>query len=544
MFENDYFAYTGDTGDLQVLHNELRLTELAELFPNINSILIPKKAETNLRKYVPKELLREINPDINIAVENCLLMLSNLSSTLYVEDAHLEENRWKRLSSMVLDRQIIGKNTYIKVIEALKTGTSKGTMLEVIEDEIPSVQCRRYRIPETYFKVGLTEYLIKDEVIIRNRNKLYFEQLGEAIAHPICSNLVKIYPKLDLPTTQKLPTIGRKLIKDEDYTTKKGKVLTMRNKHKNDYWKDFHNRSFVEDNIEIFDYLTNRGFMIPTAGDERSGGRVVDSFTLMPSWIRGEIIIDGKKLAECDYTALHPNIAMKLYGGTQSFLTHQDVAERVKIDVTKVKVSHLSFFNMEWEDMMKSSLFAYYSKHEPDMLNRIYNDKKKYGHKITSQKMFAVEVAIMTDVIKHLNSVGIYVLYVYDALLCEQKDKAVVIETMNRIVLEHGVKTTVKSDLSNEIPTDEISIENEIEAVETEKYKLDEVVNLYEVLPKLAFTPKEVFKIITDIDHSKIEMNTLVNYIGKQNKEQKYYDYAGVPITTDNISKLKGMITR
>ena len=110
MIKNDFITYTGDTGDLQVLHNELQLNELAELFPNVNSILIPKKAETNLRRHVSKGLLREINPDIDIAVENCLLMLSNLASTLYVEDAHLEENRWKRLSSKLLDRQLIGKN--------------------------------------------------------------------------------------------------------------------------------------------------------------------------------------------------------------------------------------------------------------------------------------------------------------------------------------------------------------------------------------------------------------------------------------------------
>ena len=129
MFENDYFAYTGDTGDLQVLHNELRLTELAELFPNVNSILIPKKAETNLRRHVPKDLLREINPDINIAVEKCLLLLSNLASTYYVEDAHLSENRWKRLHSKLLDRQISGNNTYRNVIEVLKKGTSTVAML-------------------------------------------------------------------------------------------------------------------------------------------------------------------------------------------------------------------------------------------------------------------------------------------------------------------------------------------------------------------------------------------------------------------------------
>ena len=294
MFENeDYITYSGDTGDLQVFHNDERIKELAELFPNVNSILVPKKAETNLRRHVPKDLLREINPDINIAVEKCLLLLSNLASTYYVEDAHLSENRWKRLHSKLLDRQISGNNTYRNVIEVLKKGTSSGAMLEVIEDDIPNVQSRRYRIPENYFKVGLTEYLIKDVGIIDIRNKIFFEQLNDALQNPICNNLVKIYPKLEIPTSEKLLIIGKQLVK-ENRTTKKGKILTMRNKHKNDYWNDVENRSFIEDNIKMFEYLTNRGFMIPSAGDEKSGGRIVDSFTLMPTWIREQITINSK----------------------------------------------------------------------------------------------------------------------------------------------------------------------------------------------------------------------------------------------------------
>jgi hypothetical protein len=81
-------------------------------------------------------------------------------------------------------------------------------------------------------------------------------------------------------------------------------------------------------------------------------------------------------------------------------------------------------------------------------------------------------------------------------------------------------------------------------SVEIVKYKLDEVVNLYHVLPKLAFTANEAFKIIMDINHSNIEMIELVNYISKQNKQQKYNDYVGVPITSENISKLKSIIIR
>ena len=115
---------------------------------------------------------------------------------------------------------------------------------------------------------------------------------------------------------------------------------------------------------------------------------------------------------------------------------------------------------------MESPLFGYYSKHEPDMLQQIYNDKKEHGYKITSKKMFKLEVEIMTEVIKYLNSVGVYVLYVYDALLCEEKDKTLVIETMNRIILEHGVKTNVKMETSAEFEV-ECAIENHDNGVET-----------------------------------------------------------------------------
>ena len=443
MFNEDSIALTGDTEDFKVLHQDYKFAEVAQLFPDVNFIYIPKKAEHNLRKYVYKELLKTINTDIDIAVEKCLLLLSNLASTIYVEEQHLEENRWKRLSSKLLNKQIGGNNTYKKIIEVLKKGTSKGTMLEVIEDDIRGVQCRRYRLPDSYFKTGLTEYFIKDVGIIQNRNRMYYEQLNEALENPICNNLIRIYPKVELPSSEDLLTIGKQLVK-QGYTTKKGKILTIRNKHKNDYWADSENRSFVEDNIKAFEYLTNRGFMIPSAGGERCGGRIVDSFTLMPAWIREQITIDGKKLVESDYRALHPNIAMKLYGGSQSFLTHESVAEKADIDLQKVKISHLSFFNMEWDDMRKSPLFDYYSKHEADMLSRIYYDKKDNGYKITSKKMFTVEVEIMTDVIKYLNSIGIYVLYVYDALLCENNDKVEVVEAMNRIVLEYNVKTYTK----------------------------------------------------------------------------------------------------
>jgi hypothetical protein len=75
--------------------------------------------------------------------------------------------------------------------------------------------------------------------------------------------------------------MGKQLVKMVT-EPRKEKILTMRNSHKNHYWKDADN-SFVED-IELFQFLTGRGFVIPTAGNEKVVV-VVDSFTLMPAWI-------------------------------------------------------------------------------------------------------------------------------------------------------------------------------------------------------------------------------------------------------------------
>ncbi|MDI5887638.1 hypothetical protein [Flavobacterium yafengii] len=460
--KNEDFAFSGDTGDFELLQNDYKLSESALRFPNVNSILIPKKAQHNLRKHVSKPMLRTIDPNIDIAVEKCLVFLYNLASTYYTD------SKWKPLNAVLLHKQSQNAdNTFIytKIIDVLTTGTNTGAFIEVDGSYQVGSQSKKFRLTETYLKAGLIEYIIQDAGIIANRNKLYYQQLHEAFQNPICSNLIAMYPKIDLPTSSELLNIGRKLVK-EGRTTKKGKILTIRNKHLNSYWIDADNRSFVEDNIKLFEFLTGRGFMIPSAGDFHSGGRVVDSFTLMPSWIREQITSEGKKLTECDYSALHPNIAIKLYDGSLTYLTHGLVAEKTGIDLKDVKIEHLSFFNMKWDDMRKSLLFDYYAEHEPDMLARIYQDKNEHGHKITSQKMFAVEVAIMSAVIRDLNAKGVYVLYVYDALLCEEKDSELVAQTMNRIILEHGIKTTAKVSTTKEnTPTSETNIDRKLERI-------------------------------------------------------------------------------
>lgn len=438
---------TGDTEQNDFILDEEVNAQFPLFFPNVTQILVPKKSQYNLEKYVPKELLREIDPDINLAIEKCLLFLSNLASTFYTE------NKWKNLYSKILHEQTKNKdNTYIysKIIAALKVGTKNtGAIIEIKTNKdgkesynIGSAS-KQYRLTQTYLKAGLTTYTLKDEKLIQQRNRLFYKQLKEANKNIICKNLIDFYSEIELPTVAEIKKEGKRLVK-LGFKTKKGKKLTHLNKHTKEYFKDAYTRSFVEDNIDLFEFLTKRGFMIPTPGDEKSGGRVVDSFTLMPSWIRNLCKVNGQFLAEADYSALHPNIAVSIYGGNSEFITHQKVAEEANIELLEAKVEHLSFFNKNWRQMSESPLFDFYTKKEPKMMEAIFRDKEEYDHKITSMRMFKVEVEVMAEVIDELNKKGIQVLYVYDALMCEPSVKNIVVECMNTVIINHGVKTIAK----------------------------------------------------------------------------------------------------
>ena len=93
----------------------------------------------------------------------------------------------------------------------------------------------------------------------------------------------------------------------------------------------------------------------------------------------------------------------------------------------------------------KSMFFEYYRKNEPQMMENLMHDKIVNGYKVTSQKLFSKEVEIMTAAIQKLNSEGIYILYVYDALYCLESDKKRVVKLMNEEVIKQNVFTQVKT---------------------------------------------------------------------------------------------------
>jgi len=410
-----------------------------------NLIHIPAKVEYSLSR-VSKKLLKNVHEDIEVAIELCLLFLSLLTSTYFTWINGENEEGWKSLKSDYLRELFkVEANTYKAIREVLEIGLKSGSIIECDHESARGIKCYGHRLGENYLGKGVKKYELKTELAKelwkKNQERIY----NQSVENIICSNLIEFYPSLKLPTYDEAYNRSKELVKN-GYTTKKGKQLKSFGKHSKTYFSDHTKYSFIEDGLKIYHYLTDEGLNIPSVGSEHSGYRIVDSLTLMPSYIRKMITINGLPLVECDFVCLHPNIAISIYGGEAEYLTHQKIAEELSIELKKVKVEHLSFFNKHPKVMEKSPLYQYYMKNEPEMMKGIINEKyqNKRKYKITSQIMFEKEVRIMTDVIQVLSKEGIRVGYVYDALLCHPNNASRVKEVMDDIVLKHGVKTTAK----------------------------------------------------------------------------------------------------
>ena len=444
---------TIDTEEIDVQISTIYHDTLPLFFKQDYLLKVPR-VERFIRRKIPKKILLSIHSDYETSVELCLLYVSQLTSTYFDVKSDYTSHGWKFLKAEYLQQLVGGDATmYKRIREALEyQHPMHGQLLECDHIHIAGFKSFGHRIQRQLLLKGVVAYKLKSDYV---RKQWYSNQLfsySRAIKNPIAKNLILMYQHLELPTICEIQKEAKRLVK-AGYVNKKEKLLTFLNKHNKTYFKNHKQRSFVEDAIEIYTYLTQQsGYIIPNPSDESAGGRVYDSFNLMPTWIRNLVKYKGVPLVELDFTCLHPNIACTLYGGNSEYLKHIDLVEELGLNVDAVKKEHLSFFNKKVVQMKKSPLFEYYLKKEPQMINnliqeKIFNTEYKHKcekHKITSKRMFNMEVQIMTSVIEKLNDRGIHVIYVFDALYSHPNDVSVVEDLMNKTVLEYSVKTHVK----------------------------------------------------------------------------------------------------
>lgn len=421
-------------------------------------VQVPNKLEPALQ-HIDPELLREIHSDRDVAIEYIILFASYISTAQAFEGGG-EDQKGTSLSSKLLTR-LLYPAFYSNVVGACLKGTPlKGPIVQRTGYSVGK-HSYLYSFTPTYEKGHLVQYPFRTEIV----KEVYRRNLGKRIdrykTNPIIKNLLDVYPLLEIPDLKTLRQDGIAKSKDPNFRTKSGKKLVHLNRNSKSRLKhraDFRSMAFLEDHVRLFKSLTEPHLLPPSVQSQNAGGRVIDFVTLMPSWMREHLRINGEPLAECDFKALHPNIIMSLYGGRTRYLEHEtmaremervlDLPEAQKVkNMAQFKKQHLAFFNMEPLEMLLwyPNLWHYYQAQEPEMMRALVAEKQQSGYKTTSRRMFTKEVEIMSEAIRRLNDLGIYVLYVYDALLCQQSHQDTVVSIMNEVALAHGVCTRVKA---------------------------------------------------------------------------------------------------
>ena len=265
--------------------------------------------------------------------------------------------------------------------------------------------------------------------------------LQKVLQCSIAKNELLFRDMLNFPTQEEAKQHLIKISK-EGKKNKKGKDIVYLNRRNP---KDFKDCVFVEDYLEILEYLRN--MTLPIIISENGGERVITSFNFLPSILR-ELVTFGykkEKLVELDYQTMHPNLVAHKYGGkNQEPITHDKVAEYLGVDRSVAKLGHLSFFNLEWSMMLKSPLFKYYSDNEAQMMENLYYEKTKNGYKETSKSCFEMETTLQRRNITDIRNKGIICFYVFDALYTIESDAKAVKDIMNKNAKKAGYLTQVK----------------------------------------------------------------------------------------------------
>lgn len=415
--------------------------KINKLFSSGDTISIPSKVESKL-KYFTKKELKTIADNTIDAKDYILIILSNFSTTWSLSQSSNNERKkegYKRLSSEILRFQVSStpNNRYKKIINLLL----KHQIIEKGSDYLVGKQCREYRLTKKYFGKGIVKYQLKSSDALRINSQRLSKELLKATSTTLGRNSLKMYSLVELPTIKEVEKILKDAMKNGYRSKKSNRKLVIKGKN---YRDDDPRYVYFEDYIKMYKELTDT-FIIPIVTGDNAGGRVIDSFNLMPSLIRKHIKINGERIVENDYSCLHPSIAMKIYGGSGQKITHDKVADYLSITRGKAKKEHLSFFNKNWKYLILSPLFKFYTENELEMMENIYKERKnsERGHKITSQQMFTEETKIMTEVVQKLENEGINVIYVFDALYSSQSNSQRVSEVMNQVAKEFKVNTSV-----------------------------------------------------------------------------------------------------
>ncbi len=422
-------------------------------------VTVPKKVIPKLNR-IPNKKYKVIHDDVEVAKELVMLIVSNLSNTWMIAQNTDDKRKlagYKRLYSPILVGQVqYDRNVSSPYKKCLDLLIEHGIIERGKLGSTVSGKSTEYRLTNNFYGKGCEHFKLKTNTVQRMKNKEFNSNFEKVISTNIGKNHIKMRAKVQFPTDDEVKQILDFAIRNK-HRNKSGKLLIRLGKHtKNEYPETDY--VYAEAYLEQYKYLRDH-MTVPVVKDEYIDDgklvfRIATCFNLMPSLIRTHIKVEGKRLYECDFSAMHPNIIQKIYGGeNKKAISHDKVALEL-FGITKedkefakrrkeVKIEHLSFFNTRVADMMRSPLYKYYDKKQPLMMARIIEEKNIHGHEYTCREVFKIETQIMELAIKRLNDLGIDVMYVYDALYSIKSEQPTVKRIMNEVAESIGVLTRV-----------------------------------------------------------------------------------------------------
>lgn len=252
-------------------------------------------------------------------------------------------------------------------------------------ETLADLKCRHFIVSGQFYR-SPKKYKIRSEYITDHLLKQTNKQLEGALegetasfeAELLSDDAIRSYT---FPTTQHLFSVARKMVEngekdkhgrmysfgipDEWMAEDNGRVVEKRkaNGEKFKYTirgKLKPNCPYVDITIHIYNYvlMMNGPKVIRKRKHFTDGKRIYkDRFycflSMIPKWIRNEIVIDGEEIGEIDAQALHPRIVGKLYEDYSGedrpeFLTgdsHTKIAKMLNVSRDSAKLLSLSYWN-------------------------------------------------------------------------------------------------------------------------------------------------------------------------------------------------------
>lgn len=392
-------------------------------------------------------------------------------NSIWLRRFQADEDGW--IDSPTERLRWVSQSWYKLLMKPLINGTDKqGSIIDERASDHEMKMSRSFSISEKYLKRSSQQYELKSKSLISKLFKRRYEAAVKALNDSALIQLMQTYPKLEMPPLEAVRAAGVSLSRkgkgDKDALSKKGRVLINLNKRSKETFlkqsghdiegktkkqisKLFRENYYsLNDHIKIYEDFLLSGFRIP---HRQKNGRVDDSITGMPEWIRKLIRTNNEPMMEVDCAALHLNIPFALAKNVspkakEAFLKqagdmHSIIAKYLTIGRDIAKMEALSFQNKRVKDMEKSPIYQYYTSEKIGIMEYLdwLKQTKEKTHRNTSLLLFGYESQIIWSAMRKCAANDITVYQVFDGIGCPKSKVPKVLKILNKALRDYGVPT-------------------------------------------------------------------------------------------------------